>query len=42
MSDLPLEGIRIVELTQIYAGPYATMVLSDWGRRSCAWRRCRR
>jgi len=31
MSGLPLEGIRIVELTQIAAGPYATMFLGDWG-----------
>ena len=31
MSTLPLEGIRIVELTHIYAGPYASMHLADWG-----------
>ena len=31
MAGLPLEGIRIVELTQIAAGPYATMFLGDWG-----------
>ena len=31
MSNLPLDGIRIVELTQIAAGPYATQYLGDWG-----------
>ena len=31
MSKLPLEGVRIVELTHIFAGPYATMHLADWG-----------
>jgi crotonobetainyl-CoA:carnitine CoA-transferase CaiB-like acyl-CoA transferase len=31
MSKLPLDGIRIVELTQIYAGPYASTLLADWG-----------
>ncbi len=31
MSPLPLEGIRILELTVIYAGPYASLILGDWG-----------
>ena len=31
MSKLPLEGVRIVELTHIFAGPYATMHMADWG-----------
>ena len=31
MAELPLEGIRIIELTQIAAGPYATQFLGDWG-----------
>ena len=31
MNKLPLDGIRIVELTAIYAGPYASMILADWG-----------
>jgi crotonobetainyl-CoA:carnitine CoA-transferase CaiB-like acyl-CoA transferase len=31
MNGLPLEGTRVVELTHIYAGPYASMQLADWG-----------
>ena len=27
----PLEGLRIVDLTRILAGPFATMILSDMG-----------
>ena len=31
MAVLPLEGIRVVDITVIYAGPFATMNLADWG-----------
>lgn len=31
MSRLPLEGIRILDFTLIWAGPYAVMLLSDLG-----------
>jgi len=31
MAKLPLEGIRVVDMTVIYAGPFATMNLADWG-----------
>jgi len=31
MAKLPLEGIRVVDITVIYAGPFATMNLADWG-----------
>ena len=30
-AKLPLEGVRILDITVAYAGPYATMLLGDWG-----------
>ena len=31
MAKLPLEGIRIVELCPVWAGPFCCMLLADWG-----------
>lgn len=31
MAKLPLEGIRVIAISVVWAGPFATQLLADWG-----------
>ncbi len=31
MEKLPLEGIRVVAISVVWAGPFASSLLADWG-----------
>jgi formyl-CoA transferase len=38
MSERPLEGLRILELGSLIAGPFATRIMAEFGPRSSRWR----
>ena len=31
MANLPLEGIRVLDVGDVLAGPYSCTLLGDWG-----------
>jgi len=31
MARLPLEGVRVIDITVVWAGPFATQLLAEWG-----------